>query len=85
MVNIIRILAVIIFQNVGIPLMLFTESQPKDVTVIQKASNKKIKFRLEKLCSLNDTRGTDMVTCKPLQFFIPWPYRMETGLFFYYN
>lgn len=85
MVNIIRILAVIIFQNVGIPLMLFKISQPKDITVIQKASNKKVKFRLEKLCGLNDTTGTDKVTCRPLQLFIPWPYTMETGLFFYYN
>lgn len=77
MVKIIRILVVIILQNVRIPFMIFTVSQPKYVTVLQKASNRKVKFRLEKLCGLPTTRGPYKAIYRPSQLFIPWHYRME--------
>lgn len=34
----------IVSQNIGIPLMILTVPQPKDVTILQKASNKKGKI-----------------------------------------
>lgn len=60
---IILMLAVIIFQNVEISLMIFIVSQPQDDDILQKASNKKVKCSLGALYGLPETGGADRMTC----------------------
>lgn len=71
-------LAVIIFQDAGISLMIFIVSQPQDYNIHQKASNKKVKCSLGTLYGLPETRGADGMTCRCLQLCAPWLYSMDT-------